>query len=91
MELWTGIACLVADPKCKDFKRFGEDGKGAYVNIVAWASSEEAFRVLVKQRANELDCILLGLRRDKAARRSNGTARLRGRANYHACDRTTAA
>ena len=37
MELWTGIACLVADPGCKEFRRFGDDGKGAYVNIVAWA------------------------------------------------------
>jgi hypothetical protein len=38
-HIWTGIACLVADPNCKNFKRFGDDGKGAYVNIVAWATS----------------------------------------------------
>lgn len=61
MELWTGLACLVADPICQEFRRFGDGGKGAYVNIVAWASSEETFAELVKQRAAELDCILLEL------------------------------
>jgi hypothetical protein len=61
MELWTGIACLAADPKCQEFRRFGDDRKGAYVNIVAWSSSEKAFAEIVKQRATELDCILLEL------------------------------
>lgn len=61
MELWTGLACLVADPNCKGFKRFGEDGKGAYVNIVAWASAEEEFGKRVKGAAADLDCILLEL------------------------------
>jgi hypothetical protein len=32
-----------ADPDCKEFRRFGDDGKGAYVNIVAWAASEQEF------------------------------------------------
>jgi hypothetical protein len=59
MELWTGLACLVADPKCEEFRRFGDDGKGAYVNIVAWANSEESFVERVRQAATELDCILL--------------------------------
>jgi hypothetical protein len=59
MELWTGLACLVADPKCEEFRRFGDDGKGAYVNIVAWADSEESFVERVRQAAIELDCILL--------------------------------
>lgn len=61
MELWTGLACLVADPNCKEFKRFGEEGKGAYVNIVAWASSDEEFGNRVKGAASDLDCILLEL------------------------------
>src|SRR5580698_7970408 len=38
MELWTSLVCLVADPACQNFKRFG-GGKGAYVNVVAWAES----------------------------------------------------
>jgi hypothetical protein len=59
MELWTGLACLVADPKCEEFRRFGDDGKGAYVNIVARADSEESFVERVRQTATELDCILL--------------------------------
>lgn len=61
MELWTGIACLVADPNCKEFKRFGDDGQGAYVNIVAWAPSEEEFGNHVSKAAADLDCILLEL------------------------------
>jgi hypothetical protein len=61
MDLWTGIACLVADPNCKEFRRFGDDGKGAYVNIVAWASSELEFADRVKQTMPELDCLLLEL------------------------------
>jgi hypothetical protein len=59
MELWTGLACLVADPNCKEFRRFGDHGKGAYVNVVAWADSEESFIEKVKQVATGLDCILL--------------------------------
>ena len=42
MELWTGLVCFVANPRCKSFKRFG-DGKGAYVNVVAWAESAKHF------------------------------------------------
>jgi hypothetical protein len=61
MKLWTGLACLVADPNCKEFRRFGDDGKGAYVNIVACADSEEEFGERVKQAAKDLDCILLEL------------------------------
>lgn len=61
MDLWAGLACLVADPNCKDFKRFGDDGQGAYVNIVAWAPSEEEFGTRVKKAAADLDCILLEL------------------------------
>jgi hypothetical protein len=48
MEIWTGIACLVADPKCKDFKRFGDDGKGAYVTVAASVDSEAEFRERVE-------------------------------------------
>jgi hypothetical protein len=63
MDLWTGIACLVADPECKEFRRFGDDGKGAYVNVVAWAASREHFSERVKETAASLDCILLELGR----------------------------
>ena len=59
MEIWTGLVCLVADPACKNFKRFG-DGKGAYVNVVAWAKSANHFERRVTAMAKEqLDCIVL--------------------------------
>jgi hypothetical protein len=61
MEIWTGIACLVADPKCKEFRRFGDDGKGAYVNVVASVGSEAEFTERVKRIVPTLDCILLEL------------------------------
>ena len=58
MEIWTGLFCVVADPACKHFKRFG-DGKGAYVNVVAWAESGEHFEQRVTTIALEqLDCIV---------------------------------
>jgi len=57
MELWTGLACLVPNPNCKDFNLFA--GKGAYVNVVTWAESavhfEERVRTIV---AEQLGCIL---------------------------------
>lgn len=61
MEIWTGIACLVADPQCKGFRRFGDNGKGAYVNIVASAASESEFRERVDRIVPTLDCVLLEL------------------------------
>jgi hypothetical protein len=61
MEIWTGLACLVADPKCKEFRRFGDDGKGAYVNIVAWAASAAQFEERVGAIVPTLDCILMEL------------------------------
>lgn len=61
MEVWTGVACLVADPKCKRFRRFGDDGKGAYVNVAAWVSSEAEFAERVQRIVPTLDCILLEL------------------------------
>ena len=39
----------------------GDEGKGAYVNIAAWANSESAFEERVRNTAIELDCILLEL------------------------------
>jgi len=58
MELWTGLACLVPDPACKNFKRFG-DGKGACVNVVAWAESAKHFERRVTAIAKEqLDSIV---------------------------------
>ena len=61
MRIWTGVACIVADPKCKGFKRFGEDGKGAYVNLVASVNSEAEFTERVERIVPSLDCILLEL------------------------------
>jgi hypothetical protein len=61
MEVWTGIACLVADPNCKGFRRFGDDGKGAYVNVVASVNSEAEFTERVEKIVPTLDCILLEL------------------------------
>jgi hypothetical protein len=61
MELWTGVACLVADPNCKDFRRFGDDGQGAYVNLVASVNSELEFIHRVERIIPTLDCILLEL------------------------------
>lgn len=61
MEVWTGVACLVADPNCKDFKRFGEQGKGAYVNMAASVNSEAEFIERVERIVPILDCILLEL------------------------------
>ena len=46
-DIWTGIACLKANPKVRNFRRFGE-GKGAYVNVVAWVESQAAFEEKVK-------------------------------------------
>ena len=61
MEIWTGVACLVADPKCKEFRQFGDDGKGAYVNVVASVDSEAEFKERVERIVPTLDCILLEL------------------------------
>ena len=60
MELWIGLACLTANPRSKDFRRFG-DGKGAYVQIVAWAKDREHFEQRIKHSVDELDCILRDL------------------------------
>jgi len=62
MDIWTGIACLVANPQCKGFRRFG-DGKGAYVNVVGCADSETEFTERVERIVPTLDCILLELER----------------------------
>ena len=60
MELWVGLAGLKANPKCKDFRRFGK-GKGAYVHVAAWAESRDAYEKRVQRAADELDCILVEL------------------------------
>jgi hypothetical protein len=61
MEVWTGVACLVADPKSKEFRRFGDNGKGAYVNLAASVSSENEFTERVERIVPTIDCILLEL------------------------------
>lgn len=58
--MWFGLACLKANPEVKNFRRFGK-GKGAYVNVVAWASSQAAFEEKVKRHTEGLDCILVEL------------------------------
>ncbi len=60
MQLYVGLACLKANPDCKDFRRFG-DGRGAYVHVLAWADSREAYSRRVQTTAEELDCILVEL------------------------------
>ena len=60
MELWVGLAELRANPNCTDFRRFGK-GKGAFVWVAAWATSQAAFEANVKVRSEGLDCILYGL------------------------------
>ncbi len=59
-DIWVGLACLKANPKVKNFRRFGK-GKGAYVNVVAWAESKAAFEKKVKRHAEEMQCILVEL------------------------------
>ena len=61
MECWTAVACVVADPNCEDFRRFGDDGKGACVNVVAFVNSEAEFTERVRRIVPTLDCILLEL------------------------------
>ena len=57
MEMWTGLVCLVPDSSYKNFRRFG-DGKGAYVNVVAWAESAKHFEQRVAASAEQLECII---------------------------------
>ncbi len=59
-DIWSGLACLKANPKVRNFRRFGK-GKGAYVNVVAWAQSRSAFEEKVKRHVDTLDCILVEL------------------------------
>ncbi|SRR5258708_27964407 len=61
MDIWTGLACLKANPEVKGFRRFGDDGKAAYVNVVACVDSKEAFEERVKRHAEGIDCILVDL------------------------------
>jgi hypothetical protein len=60
MDLWTGLACLKANPKVKGFCRFGKS-KGAFVNVVAWVESQEEFQERVKRHVEELGCVLVEL------------------------------
>ncbi len=60
MDLWTGLACLKANPAVKGFRRFG-DGKGAYVNVVACVESQTAFEERAKRHSEGMDCILVEL------------------------------
>ena len=53
-QLLTGIACLVADPNCKEFRRFGDKGNGAYVNVVAYVASADSFTERLKRHLAEM-------------------------------------
>ena len=44
----------------KSFRRFGR-GKGAYVNVIAWAKSATHFKEKVSRHTETLDCILVEL------------------------------
>lgn len=59
-DLWTGLACLKANPEVNNFRRFG-NGRGAFVHLVACVESKEQLMHLVEKRAEELDCVLLEL------------------------------
>ena len=59
-NIWVGLACLKANPKAKNFRRFGR-GKGAYVNVVSWAESKRAFEEKVQRHTEGLDCVLVEL------------------------------
>ena len=56
MDIWTGLACLKANPTVKGFRRFGK-GKDAYVNVVGWVESQKAFAERVKRHVEGLDCM----------------------------------
>jgi hypothetical protein len=58
-DLWTGLACLKPQPNAKSFRLFR--GKGAYVNVVAWAESQGAFEGKIKRHAEGINCFLVGL------------------------------
>jgi len=49
---------LVADPKCAEFRRFGDDGKGAWVNVVGWAESADKFHQKLIYFSGTLDCLV---------------------------------
>lgn len=57
-DVWAGLACLKSNPNGENFQRFGK-GKGAYVNVVAWADSQASFEEKVKRHSEGLDCILV--------------------------------
>jgi hypothetical protein len=54
MDIWTGLAWLKANPTVKGFRRLGK-GKGAYVNVVEWVGSQEAFAERVQGHVEGLD------------------------------------
>jgi hypothetical protein len=60
MDIWVGVVCLKPDPRVKGFRRFG-NGRGAYVNVVAWAELPQAFLEQVRRQSESLDCILVEL------------------------------
>jgi hypothetical protein len=55
MDIWTGVACFVPDPKREGFRRFGDDGKGAHVNVVASVNSKTEFTERVERIVPTLD------------------------------------
>jgi hypothetical protein len=60
LKIWIGLAGLKPRPKQKDFRRFGK-GKGAYVQVAAWAASPAEFEERVRKAAADLNCVLVEL------------------------------
>ena len=60
MDLWASLARLKANPEVKGSRRFGK-GKGAYVNVVIFVQSKDAFHERVKRHVEGMDCILVEL------------------------------
>ena len=60
MKLWAGLVELRADPKCKTFRRFGDD-RGAFAWVVAWAESQTDFEQKAKMMSETLDCVVYGI------------------------------
>jgi hypothetical protein len=59
-KIWTGLAGLKANPRGKNLQSLVK-GKGAYVNVVAWADSRDAFVEKIRLHVEGLDCILVEL------------------------------
>ena len=60
MELYAGLACLKANPNCKDFRRFGNRNRPLCA-CFRLGQLREAYSKRVQTITEELDCILVDL------------------------------